>query len=158
MIPKRKAINAIWVSIGTLSLVIGFIGIFLPLLPTTPFVLLAAFCYARGSPRLHQWLLNHPKFGPPIRDWEEGRVIRTRTKIIASVMLASGMAFPVFIIRTIPLAARLSMAAIGACVLVFIWLQRSSLPRESSSDRTASPPSTPETAARSSPSNPAQES
>jgi uncharacterized membrane protein YbaN (DUF454 family) len=133
-----KALNALWVGIGSMSLALGFIGIFLPVMPTTPFVLLAAFCFARGSPRLHDWLVNHPKFGPPIRDWENGHVIRTRTKIIATVTMVVSMSFPLFIIQAVPMAARIAMAIIGAAVLVFIWMQKSE--PAPSSDRTESRP------------------
>jgi uncharacterized membrane protein YbaN (DUF454 family) len=64
-------LRAVWLLGGALALATGVVGIFLPLLPTTPFVLLAAFCFARGSPRWEAWLLAHPRFGPLVRDWRE---------------------------------------------------------------------------------------
>lgn len=69
--------------VGTVSLALGLLGIFLPLLPTTPFLLLAAFCYLRGSPRLHAWLLGHAVLGPYIRDFQSGQGIPLRSKLIA---------------------------------------------------------------------------
>ena len=72
---------------GILCLILGFIGVFLPLLPTTPFILLAAFCFSKSSERIHRWLLQHPRFGPLIRDWQEHRVIRPRAKLLASTMI-----------------------------------------------------------------------
>ncbi|RZA08047.1 MAG: DUF454 domain-containing protein, partial [Proteobacteria bacterium] len=65
----------LYLTIGWISLALGILGIFLPLLPTTPFVLLAGICFAKGSPRMHAWLINHPRLGPPIKDWQERRVI-----------------------------------------------------------------------------------
>jgi uncharacterized membrane protein YbaN (DUF454 family) len=73
---------------GWLSLALGAIGAFLPLLPTVPFVILAAFCFARSSPRLEAWLLNHPHFGHHIFAWREKGAISRKGKIAASVMFA----------------------------------------------------------------------
>ena len=61
----------IYIAIGCIAVVLGVIGIFLPLLPTTPFLLVAAWAFAKSSPRLEAWLTNHPRFGPPLRDWRE---------------------------------------------------------------------------------------
>jgi uncharacterized protein len=72
----------LWLA-GTLALVLGLIGVVLPGLPTTPFILLSAACYARASPRLHAWLLNHRWIGPQLRDWERDRSLTRRTKAVA---------------------------------------------------------------------------
>ena len=74
---------------GGAALATGIIGIFLPLLPTTPFVLLAAFCFARGSPRWEAWLLAHPRWGPMVRDWRDHRAIPWRAKLLAWTMMAA---------------------------------------------------------------------
>jgi uncharacterized protein len=76
-----------WVASGTLCVVLGVLGIFLPLLPTTPFLLLAAYCYARSSLRMHRWLLTNRWFGAYIRNYREGRGIPLREKIIALTTL-----------------------------------------------------------------------
>ncbi|HRD85926.1 MAG TPA: YbaN family protein, partial [Rubrivivax sp.] len=68
---------------GWASLGLGALGAFLPLLPTVPFVILAAFCFARGSARVERWLLDHPRFGPMVRDWRERRAIPRRAKRLA---------------------------------------------------------------------------
>ena len=73
---------------GWLSLALGAIGAFLPLLPTVPFVILAAFCFARSSPRLEAWLLTHPQFGHHIVAWREKGAISRKGKIAASVAFA----------------------------------------------------------------------
>jgi uncharacterized protein len=77
----------LWVAAGTLFVVLGVLGIFLPLLPTTPFLLLAAYCYARSSPRMLHWLLTNRWFGAYIRNYREGRGIPLREKIIALTTL-----------------------------------------------------------------------
>ncbi len=70
---------------------LGLIGLVLPVLPTTPFMLLAAACFAKSSPRLHGWLIHHPVFGPPIRDWQTQGAIRPKAKRMA--VLAMGAVF-----------------------------------------------------------------
>ena len=68
---SEKMIRGVLFVAGGLSLLLGIIGAFLPLLPTVPFVLLTAMCWGRASPRFHAWLLNHQTFGPMVRDWRE---------------------------------------------------------------------------------------
>ena len=81
----------LWAGVGGLSLLLAVIGAALPVLPTVPFLLLAAFCFARSSPRMHAWLLNHPRFGGPIRDWQAHRAISGRVKVIALASMAAGL-------------------------------------------------------------------
>ena len=78
----------IYIAIGCIAVVLGVIGIFLPLLPTTPFLLVAAWAFAKSSPRLEAWLTNHPRFGPPLRDWRERGAIPKRAKVIAVAAMA----------------------------------------------------------------------
>ena len=82
-----------WALIGVASLALGALGVVLPLLPTTPFVLLAAFCFARSSKRLHQWLLDHNLFGPLIENWHEHGAISRRTKIVSLLSMIAIIAF-----------------------------------------------------------------
>jgi len=72
---------------GWLAVILGFLGIFLPVLPTTPFLLLAASCFAKSSERFHSWLLNSPLFGPIIRDWQEKRCIAPKVKCWSMVLV-----------------------------------------------------------------------
>jgi uncharacterized protein len=82
-----------WMACGALALLLGVIGIFLPLLPTVPFVLLAAWCFSRGSERWERWMLAHRVFGPIVRDWRATRAVPLRAKQLASVMMAIGSAW-----------------------------------------------------------------
>jgi uncharacterized membrane protein YbaN (DUF454 family) len=75
------------IALGTICLAIGIVGIFTPVLPTTPFLLLAAACYLRGSQRFHRWLMNNRVFGSYIRNYTEGRGVPTRVKIITLALL-----------------------------------------------------------------------
>lgn len=81
------------VTLGWVSIVLGVIGIFLPLLPTTPFILLAAWSFARSSQRFHDWLLNHRRLGPIVHAWQSGegipRKVRNRVLILLWVSLLS---------------------------------------------------------------------
>lgn len=81
--------RGLWLAAGGLFLGLGLLGVVLPVLPTTPFLLLAAGCFAKSSPRLHGWLLGHPLFGPPIRDWEENGAISRPAKRLAVGSMAA---------------------------------------------------------------------
>jgi uncharacterized membrane protein YbaN (DUF454 family) len=105
---------------GILSLVIGVLGIFLPLLPGTPFLILAAMCFSRGSERFHAWLVEHPRLGPGIRDWQENGVIRTRYKWLATVMMSISCTAMLTRPR-IPLAGKIGFAVFAAALLLVIW-------------------------------------
>lgn len=79
--------RGLWLALGWLSLVSGAIGLVLPLWPGTVFLLLAAYCFARGSERLHAWLLAHPRYGRPILDWQEHGAISRPAKIAAGIAM-----------------------------------------------------------------------
>ncbi|GAK51586.1 hypothetical protein U14_02831 [Candidatus Moduliflexus flocculans] len=87
MKPLHSLKNAILIVIGSLAVGLGVAGIFLPLLPTTPFLLLAAVCYANSSERFYHWLLHHQWFGSYIRNYREGRGIPLISKVVALVLL-----------------------------------------------------------------------
>jgi len=83
MSDHRTPRQLLLIALGSMSLATGVVGIFVPLLPTTCFVLLAGACYAKSSPRLHNWLRRHRLFGPMIRSWEDDRSIPLRAKFTA---------------------------------------------------------------------------
>jgi len=72
----------LWRGAGLLSVGMAYIGILLPGVPTTSFLLLALYCFSKGSPALQEWIWNHPKFGPYVRNWTEKRIYPTRAKYI----------------------------------------------------------------------------
>ena len=88
--------KTICIILGTISLGLGILGIFLPLLPTTPFLLLTAALYFKGSPRLYQWLLNHKYFGTYIRNFRENKAIPLRAKIISLLLMWGTMLYCIF--------------------------------------------------------------
>ncbi|WP_106609581.1 YbaN family protein [Shimia abyssi] len=109
----------LWASFGVFCVGLAVIGIVLPLLPTVPFLLLAAFCFARSSERLHYWLLSHKTFGPLIRDWQDSGAIRPAAKRAATISIifvfglstALGLKATVLIIQAVVLSL----------VMLFIW-------------------------------------
>lgn len=84
-----------WLFLGGLFLALGLVGAVLPVIPTTPFLLVAAGCFARSSPRLHHWLRTHPTFGPPVRNWEENGAISRPAKQLAVGSMAAVFALSV---------------------------------------------------------------
>ncbi|MCB1410104.1 MAG: YbaN family protein [Rhodobacter sp.] len=107
-----------WILAGGLALAIGVAGIVLPLVPTTPLLLLAAFCFARSSPRLEMWLVEHPRLGPPIRDWRAEGAISRRAKGLA--LVAMGAAFGLSLILGVPARVLWIQAAVLGAVAIFL--------------------------------------
>jgi uncharacterized membrane protein YbaN (DUF454 family) len=118
---RSRVVRVLFNVAGTLALGLGILGIFLPLLPTTPFVLLAAACYARGSEPFHQWLLSNRTFGPMVREWEGHRSLPYRTKITAIVLMSITMAISITLfVRPGWLKLVLALFGIGLA----IWMYR----------------------------------
>lgn len=115
---RQKLRRMAYVGAGHFFLAVGIIGVFLPILPTTPFVLLAAFCYERGSPRFHALLLENRHVGPYIRNWKDHRSIPLRAKVLAVTMITTSVGW---IIYAAPLMiVKVSMTVIGMCVSAYI--------------------------------------
>jgi len=104
---------------GLICVGVGVAGIFLPLVPTTPLILLAAFCFSKSSERMHRWLTEHRRFGPLIRDWQQHRVIRPRAKLMAVIMIVVVMGLSLTL-GSFPIVFKVISAAIGAGVILMI--------------------------------------
>ena len=111
--------RTLWFIGGILSFALGFIGAFLPFLPTVPLMILAAFCFARSSERFHNWLLNHPTFGPPIIDWRDKGAISMKGKRLATIGVV--LAFGISVAMQLPIYALALQAVVLAGVMLFIW-------------------------------------
>jgi uncharacterized membrane protein YbaN (DUF454 family) len=117
--PARPAWQRLlWAVTGAASLLTGLVGVVVPLLPTTPFVLLAAFCFARGSERCERWLLAHPWLGPIVRDWRAHHAVPWRAKQLAWLMMAAGCAWAAF---TLPAVAAVPAAVVCAATALWLW-------------------------------------
>ena len=108
-----------WVTLGTFSLVLGVLGVFLPLLPTTPFLLLASFCYARSSPELSKRLLANRWLGGYIRHWQEGRGIPLKSKILAVLCIAIGIGYSALYVMPY-LVGKIALVLTGCMVSLYI--------------------------------------
>lgn len=110
--------NYLLIILGAVSLGLGVTGMFLPVLPTTPFLLLTAWCWLKGSPRLYAWLMSQPRLGPYIRDFQEYRCISRKVKVISVSTL--WVTVTVSIVLVHPLWLRILLAAIAVGVTVHI--------------------------------------
>lgn len=116
---RSRWLRWLWLACGALSLATGVVGIVLPLLPTTPFVLLAAFCFSRGSKKYERWLLMHHHFGPVVREWRAHRAVPLRAKQIAIVMMTVSSVIAWWVLPT-----QIRWIPGACCVVVAIWLWR----------------------------------
>lgn len=123
---QRQTRNRVWryvlFACGCLSVVLGVIGIFLPVLPTTPFLLLAAACFARSSQRFYLWLVLHPRLGPWVRDYLEGQGIPRKGKVWTLILMWSSISFSIWIVPL--LWVRVFMLISAVCVTIYILKQK----------------------------------
>ena len=100
---------------------LGLNGIALPLMPTTPYLLIAAVCFSKGSDNIYRWLINHPTFGPPIINWREKRAITRRSKIVATLSMLVLLVITPLV--GAPWWAVAFQAAVLTVVAIFLWRQ-----------------------------------
>ena len=112
--------RTLWLIIGLTSLALGIAGVVLPLLPTTPFVLLASWCFYRGSPRIHAWLHRSRTFGPTLDDWHHYHGIRRSLKHRAVLMVLAVVVLSM-LYNSLPWWLRYLTVGLVACGLYVIW-------------------------------------
>ena len=116
---QNKVTKVLLIIIGWISIVLGVIGIVLPLLPTTPFILLAAACFAKSSKKFHHWIITHPLFGPIINNFQNGQGIphNVKIKVILFIWLTLGISIYFLTNQW----ARLIIFIMGIGLTTFLW-------------------------------------
>lgn len=121
LLRRGRTARAGWLVLGLMLVAIGIVGIFVPLLPTTSLMVLALPCFARSSPRLEAWLLDHPRFGPGVRAWRAEGAVPRHGKIAACIGMAAG--FGLFWLHVRP-GALLTCAGAGFMLFWAVWIVR----------------------------------
>lgn len=121
----------VFIALGFISLLLGFIGAFLPILPTTPFAILAAYLFSKGSSRMHAWVRGLPLVGFAICDWEDSGVIRPRAKILSVTMIVLLIGGTIIFVKVPHWIIKVIVGAIGVSVITFIVTRPSGVKRES---------------------------
>ena len=121
MLTSWLSLKYLWIGFGWFFFALGLIGIALPLLPTTPFLLLAAVCFSKGSDNIYRWLINHPTLGPPIINWREKRAITRRSKIVATVSMLVLLVITPLV--GAPWWAAAAQGGVLTVVAIFLWRQ-----------------------------------
>lgn len=118
----------IYLTLGHFFLVLALVGAALPLLPTTPFLLLTAYFYSKGSQRFYSWLINHRVFGQAILDWREHGVIRAKIKVISVASITVGFGLSFYLLN-VPAIAKWLLGIVGGLVISFIITRPSEMRR-----------------------------
>ena len=117
---RTKVKHYLLISLGWFFILLGAIGAVLPLLPTTPFLILALACFAESSPRFHRMLLAHKWFGPPLAQWEKTKTIRRKIKLKVMILIVATFSISIFI-----LSGRMGLQLMLVCfcliLLAFVW-------------------------------------
>ena len=124
---SEKLKRQLLITAGTLSLAVGIIGIAVPVLPTTPFLLLAAGCYLRSSPRFYNWLMTNRLFGAYIRNYIEGRGIPVKVKLFIIILLWAAIGVSIWLTANLIVTVILLIIAAGVTLhIIFIRVKRKS--------------------------------
>ncbi|MFW7380930.1 MAG: YbaN family protein [Oligoflexus sp.] len=115
----NRPLRYLLMTLSWLFVALGLLGAVLPVLPTTPFLILASICYAKSSPKFYNWLMNHPVFGSDLRRWTVAGVIQRKTKVIALSLLAVSL-IPTIIFFIPLLPVKILLTVIGISVAVYI--------------------------------------
>lgn len=113
MVHSSRWIRSLWFVLGWLAVAVGGIGVIVPGLPTTGFMIIAASCFAKSSPRFEQWVLSLPRVGPAVGDYRAGRGMPKRAKVVAVAMMATAVTLSIVVVLDNSMA-RAVVAAAGA--------------------------------------------
>lgn len=119
-----RPVTSVWlryllIAIGSISVVLGIIGVFLPLLPTTPFMILAAACFAKSSERFYLWVVNNKVFGATVRQWRQEKTIPRKAKWVAFFTIILSFSFSIYMFRD-SLQAQLILVTMSAFLIFFM--------------------------------------
>ncbi|WP_210415692.1 YbaN family protein [Bdellovibrio sp. ZAP7] len=117
-IVKNPVLRNVLLVLGSVSLILGIIGAFLPVLPTTPFVLLSAWCFLRSSDKAHAWLYRQPLFGKALTDWDRNKAISRRTKVVAITMILCSLCFMWWTVPNTYLVVSLTVVLLAVSVFI----------------------------------------
>ena len=126
----RAPVRWLLQALAVLCVVLGVIGIFVPVMPTVPFLLVAAWAASRSSPRLHRWLVNHPRFGRQLREWNAHGVVPRRAKWMATGMMACSCLAMLVVAPARWVPAVVAGIACIAAVLAWLWKRPERVPGE----------------------------
>lgn len=115
----RALVRLLWRALALISIALAIIGVVLPLLPSVPFLLLAAWAASKGWPELETWLLNHTHFGPHIRRWRDSGAVPRRAKWLATVMMS--LSACMLALSPAPLAVKVGVPVVMAAVALWLW-------------------------------------
>lgn len=120
----QGTMKVIFLSLGWISLGLGVLGIFLPILPTTPFAILSGYLFSKSSPRLHQWLLTRPVLGELVIQWEKYGIIKLKAKTLSTVLIVPLFSYTLIFVDVV-LPIKIIVFLTGVAVLTFIWTRPS---------------------------------
>jgi uncharacterized membrane protein YbaN (DUF454 family) len=124
MAPIHKLKKVLWTTVGLLSLGMAYVGVVTPGMPYSPFVVFAAYCFSKGSERMHRWIYNHKLFGPFLTNWNEKRVFPQKMKYLMLGMMTLSLVIMSF---TVPVKGVVYTGIFMACVAVWAWRYPSSV-------------------------------
>ncbi len=123
----KQLLRVLLTGLGLLCVLLGFIGAFLPLVPSTPFLIVAAWCFSRSNPGLHRRLRQHPTFGPALRDWQAGRGLSVGTKVAAVTSITLTFTLSIGFVVERPLV-RILLALFAVGLITYLLRQPTSRP------------------------------
>lgn len=116
---RQALTRLLWRGLALLSLALGLVGVVLPVMPTVPFLLLAAWAAGKGWPALERWMLDHAHFGPHIRRWRDNGAVPRRAKWLATVMMAGSALM--LVLAPLPQAIKIAVPTVMAAVAIWLW-------------------------------------